>query len=173
MIYIGCSPLYFIMNGKPFCREKDNVAIGKDCTMDIPQLTFERIDKHDMCFGCGSANLEGLHMKFLKKDGMAAEGEYTPAESHQGWPGYVHGGILMTALDETIGWVCHLNQLYTVTAKIEVRLKSMARIGEPLVLNAEIVKKTSRTLEVEARMERRDGSVVAEASSLQFIARPS
>lgn len=140
--------------------------------MELPKLTVDTDLRNNMCFGCGSANLQGLHMQFTDTRGMTARGEFTPAESHQGWPGYVHGGILMTALDEIIGCVCHINNIFTVTAKIEARLKSMARIGEPLVLTAEIVKKTSRTLEVEARMKRKDGSPVAEASSVQFVIQP-
>jgi acyl-CoA thioesterase FadM len=73
-------------------------------------------------------------------------------------------------MDEAIGWACHLNSIYTVTAKMEVRLKSIARIGEPLIISACITKQTRRTLEVEVKTKRKDDSVVAEASSIQFIA---
>ena len=45
----------------------------------------------------------------------------------------------------------------------------MARIGEQLVVSAAIAKQTRRTLELVADIKRIDGSVVAEASSIQFI----
>jgi acyl-coenzyme A thioesterase PaaI-like protein len=141
--------------------------------MDLPRLSFEKIEAYDMCFGCGKANQHGLKMGFTQEDADTAQGEFIPRENHQGWPGYVHGGILMTALDEGIGWVCHLKNIYTVTAKIEVRLKSMARIGEPLIISATIKNQNRRLLEVEANAKRRDGSIVAEASSVQFIMQPS
>jgi acyl-CoA thioesterase FadM len=48
----------------------------------------------------------------------------------------------------------------------------MARNGEPLVVTACIIERTSRTLEVQAKITRKDGSVVAEASSIQFIIQP-
>ena len=140
--------------------------------MDVPKLSFEKVETFDMCFGCGKANKHGLKMKFYQEDNEIAKSEFIPNENHQGWPGYVHGGILMTAMDEGIGWACLLKNIYTVTAKIEVRLKSVARIGEPLTISACITKQTRRTLEVEAKIKRKDDSVVAEALSIQFITQP-
>jgi acyl-coenzyme A thioesterase PaaI-like protein len=140
--------------------------------MDVPKLSLEKVETNAMCFGCGKANQHGLKMKFYQEDAEAVKSEFIPDENHQGWPGYVHGGILMTAMDEGIGWAAHFKNIYTVTAKIEVRLKSMARIGEPLIVNARITKQTKRTLEVEAKIKRKDDSIVAEASSIQFIMQP-
>ncbi len=121
-----------------------------------------------MCFGCGKENPHSLKMRFYK-EGDIAKAEFIPTEYHQGWPGHVHGGALMAAIDEGIGWETYQKNIYSVTAKIEIRLRSMARIGEPLTITAHIAKQTSRTLEVEAQVTRQDGSTVAEASSVQFI----
>ncbi len=77
----------------------------------------------------------------------------------------------MAAIDESIGWATFQKHIFSVTAKIDIRLRSMARIGEPLTIVARIAKQTSRTLEVEVQMKRQDGSLVAEASSVQFIVR--
>jgi acyl-coenzyme A thioesterase PaaI-like protein len=140
--------------------------------MELPRLSFGKIEKYDMCFGCGQANQHGLKMKFSQDNDGTATGEFTPNESHQGWPGYVHGGILMAALDEGIGWACQLKEIHTVTAKIDIRLKSMARIGETLTISGSIKRQTTRLLEVEAKATRKDGSLVAEASSVQFIMKP-
>ena len=75
----------------------------------------------------------------------------------------------MTALDESIGKAIYDKGIYAVTAKIDIRLRSMARIGEPLITSSRITKQTSRTVEVEAQMSRQDSSVVAEAKALLFI----
>ncbi len=136
--------------------------------MEIPQLVLAKVDKNPLCFGCGKENPSSLKMRFYM-DGEAAKAEFVPTEFHQGWPNYVHGGVLMAAIDEAIGWVVFQKKIYSVTAKIEVRLKSMARVGETLFLTARIVKQTRRTLEVEVQMRRQDGSVVAEGSSVQYI----
>ena len=138
----------------------------------MPKLSLLKLEANNMCFGCGKANEHGLKMKFCQEDADTVNGEFIPNENHQGWPGYVHGGILITAMDEVIGWAAHFKNIYTVTAKIEVRLKSMARIGDPLIVSAHITKKTKRTLEIEAKIKRKDDSIVAEASSIQFIMQP-
>jgi len=140
--------------------------------MDIPQLVLAKVDKNPFCFGCGKENPLSLKMTF-SMDGDAANAEFIPTEFHQGWPGYVHGGVLMAAIDEAIGWVVFQKKIYSVTARIEVRLKSMARVGEPLTITARIAKQTRRTLEVEVEMRRQDGSIVAESSSVQYIVKTS
>jgi len=136
--------------------------------MEIPELHLEKIEENTMCFGCGKANPHSLKMKF-SEEGETAKAEFLPNEYHQSWPGYVHGGALMAALDEGIGWSLFSQGIYAVTANIEIRLKSMARLGEPLIVSSEIIRKTSRTVEVEARLNRQDDSVVAEAKALLYI----
>ena len=112
--------------------------------MEIPDLHLEKPEETQMCFGCGKSNPHSLKMKFYQ-DGDIAKSEFLPADWHQSWPGYVHGGALMAALDESIGWAIYSKGIYAVTAKIEIRLKSMARIGEPLIVSSNITKQTSRT----------------------------
>jgi len=136
--------------------------------MEIPKLNLAKVENNQMCLGCGKANDHGFKLEF-HQDGKSVRADFTPSKYHQGWPGFVHGGALMTVLDEAIGWACHFNEIFTVTAKIEIRIRSMARIGEPLIVSANITKQTRRTLELEADVKRHDGSVVAEASSVQFI----
>ncbi len=137
--------------------------------MEIPELNnLPKAFENNMCFGCGKANPIGLKLK-PHLEGDTARAEFVPTEYHQGWPGYVHGGVLMAVLDESIGFITFMNHIYNVTAKMDLRLKSMARIGEPLIVSARITKKTKRLLEVEANLKRRDGSIVAEASSVQFV----
>ncbi|MFC1905258.1 PaaI family thioesterase [Chloroflexota bacterium] len=140
--------------------------------MDIPRVSVGKLEDYNMCFGCGTANQHGLQMKFYQ-DAEVTKSEFIPAEHHQGWPGYTHGGTLMAAIDETIGWASKYKNIYAVTARMEVKLKSMARIGEPLIISAYITNQTRRTLEVEANIKRQDDSIVAEASSILFIAQPS
>jgi hypothetical protein len=48
---------------------------------------------HDLCFGCGQANLFGLQLE---------GGRFFVKQDHQGPDGTLHPGILMTALVEGI-----------------------------------------------------------------------
>ena len=136
--------------------------------VNIPELSMDAIAENDMCFGCGKANPIGLKLKF-SKDRDSVKAKFIPTENHQGWPGYAHGGVLMSVIDEAIGWVTFLANVYNVTAKIEVRLKSMARLGEPLIVTARITSQSKRLLETEVDLKRKDGTLVAEAKSIQFI----
>ena len=49
---------------------------------------------HDGCFGCGQANLFGLHLE---------DGRFFVKQDHQGKPGFAHPGIIAAALYEVIG----------------------------------------------------------------------
>ena len=136
--------------------------------MEMPRLSLIKVDENPMCFGCGKDNPHSLKIK-MDRGNPVARAEYTPTEFHQGWPGFAHGGALSAAIDECVGLATFLNRIYAVTAKLEIRFKSMARIGEPLIITAQINKQTSRTVEISVQMKRHDGSVVCEGSSVQFI----
>lgn len=136
--------------------------------MEIPRLTLPTVTDNPMCFGCGESNPMSLKLKF-HADGDTARGEFLPNENHQSWPGFVHGGVLMAVADEAIGYATFLRHIYCVTARFEMRIKSMAKIGEKLYIVARITKLSSRLAEVEVTLKRQDGSIVGEANSTQFI----
>jgi uncharacterized protein (TIGR00369 family) len=146
-------------------------GLGPEEKMEVPQLSLPYVKENVMCFGCGKENPKSLKVK-NRLDGDKIITEFTPTEYHQGWPGFAHGGALMTLIDECVGYATFVNNIYCVTAKIEVRLKSMARIGEPLIAEARIAKQSSRLIEIEVEVKRQDGSTVAEATSVQFIVQP-
>jgi len=133
--------------------------------MEIPELHLEKIKGNPMCFGCGKSNPHSLKMSFFKM-AKPVKPNFFLTKYHQSWPGYVHGGALMAALDEGIGWSLFSQGIYAVTANIEIRPEEHGPPGEPLIVSSEIIRKTSRTVEVEARLNRQDDSVVAEAKAL-------
>jgi len=57
---------------------------------------------HDLCFGCGQANLFGLQAELERRDDGSVAGRVFVKQDHQGPPCYAHGGILAAALDEAI-----------------------------------------------------------------------
>jgi acyl-coenzyme A thioesterase PaaI-like protein len=133
-----------------------------------PSIDLGKIKDYDMCFGCGKANPIGLKLKF-DWDGTTARAEFTPGLNHQGWSGYLHGGITACVLDEAIGWAAMLGGYNNVTAKMQTRYRKMIPIGEPLRVSCTVTKKTSRLVETEARIISRDGTVMAEANSTQYV----
>lgn len=134
-----------------------------------PQIPINEINDHyNMCFGCGSNNPIGLKLSF-QRDGDAVRAEFVPGEVHQGVPGYVHGGIITCLLDEAMANAAHHNGVDCVTAKMEVRLRQMARVGEPLVLTSSISKQNRKLVQTRASVALKDGTVIAEGTSTLFV----
>ncbi len=117
------------------------------------------------CFVCGKQNPYGLKLDFHEVDGRV-ETTFTPQPQHQGWPGYLHGGILYAVLDETIGRVGFTIDAWTMSGRVEIRYREPAPIGETLRLVGSLVRDRGRALEVEGFAQLPDGRIVAEISGL-------
>ncbi|MEE8242835.1 MAG: hotdog fold domain-containing protein, partial [candidate division NC10 bacterium] len=59
-----------------------------------------------------------------------------------------------------------LRGIRAVTGKLEVRLKSPARVGERLHFTGRILRDTGKTVEMESHAVTSGGAIVAEASGL-------
>jgi acyl-coenzyme A thioesterase PaaI-like protein len=138
---------------------------------NFPNLELNDPEEDGMCFGCGTSNPIGLKLKF-SWDGQTARAEFTPGRNLQGWPGYLHGGVTACILDEAIGWAAMQQGYNNVTARMQTRYRKMIPIGRPLIVSCIVTKNTSRLIETEARVTARDGTVMAEATSTQFIVGP-
>jgi acyl-coenzyme A thioesterase PaaI-like protein len=117
------------------------------------------------CFICGKQNPHGLKLDFYEVDGRV-ETDYTPRPEHQGWPGYVHGGILYAVLDETIGRVGFTIGAWTMSGRVEIRYREPAPIDQPLHVVGTLVRDRGRALEVQGFAQLPDGRIVAEATGL-------
>lgn len=117
------------------------------------------------CFVCGKQNLIGLKLDFYEVDGRV-ETSFLPALAHQGWPNYLHGGILYAVLDETLGRVGFTINAWTMSGRVEIRYHAPAQIGQPLRVVASLVEERGRALWVEGFAQAPDGTIVAEAKGL-------
>jgi acyl-coenzyme A thioesterase PaaI-like protein len=64
-------------------------------------VTEDRAAHHDLCFGCGQANLFGLQLELVRSAG-GVEGRFFVKQDHQGPEGFAHAGVLTAALEEAI-----------------------------------------------------------------------
>jgi rhamnulokinase len=60
---------------------------------------------HDLCFGCGTANLFGLQLELEREPDGSVRGRFFVKQDHQGPPGVAHGGVLAAALDEAAAYI--------------------------------------------------------------------
>ena len=109
---------------------------------------FRPLDNRDdhNCFGCSSTNAYGLQMKFFTDD-EALFSWFTAPRHLCGWDNLVHGGVLATMLDETMGWTAiHFLKKFALTHSMTIEFHKPVYIGEEIRVEG-------RVLEVRGKRE--------------------
>ena len=118
-----------------------------------------------MCLVCGLKNPFGLHTSFYELDNKELLAIFKPREEHQSYPGRLHGGIISTILDETIGRAIMIQSdgdIWGVTVELQVRFKKPVPLDEELRVIGRITKDSSRFFEGSGELLLEDGTVAAE-----------
>jgi uncharacterized protein (TIGR00369 family) len=118
------------------------------------------------CFGCGPANAIGLHLEFLLAEDGAVVCLPTIPESFEGPPGYLHGGIIATLLDETMSKTVRARGLKAVTGRMEIDYRRPVRSAAPIRLEGRLLRSEGRKHWTEARILDARGHVLAEAKGI-------
>ena len=118
---------------------------------------------YGLCFACGPRNRSGLHLLF-ERDGDVVTATFRGREEHQGFPGYVHGGVITALLDETMSRVSLLEDRWTMTARMEVRFRRPVPVDQDVTAVAEKVSERRGFVEAEGRVLLPDGTVAASAT---------
>jgi acyl-coenzyme A thioesterase PaaI-like protein len=104
---------------------------------------------HELCFGCGRVNLFGLLLELEPAGPDAVAGRGFLKQDHQGADrGRAHEGVVASALVEAMALACGPDARAT---SFEIELSAPAPIGA--------------FLEIEARVERRDGPSAAASAT--------
>ncbi len=110
-----------------------------------------RLTHHDLCFGCGLANIFGLQLELERRDDGSVEGRFFVKQDHQGPPGFAHGGVLAAALDEAAALCAGDETTPAITARMEVDFRAGAPIGAFVGLEARVQRREGRKLWVGVR----------------------
>jgi acyl-coenzyme A thioesterase PaaI-like protein len=123
---------------------------------------------YDRCFGCGSAQSHGLHLVARAGEGVSVTAEFTVQPAHQGAPGLAHGGVLASALDETLGSLHWLLHVIAVTGRLETDFVRPVPVGADLHLEARCTAVAGRKIYSTAtgRIGGPGGPVAVRASAL-------
>ena len=114
------------------------------------------------CFACGQDNPIGLRLRFTT-EGDAVRAEFTPGPQYQGYDGVLHGGIVAAALDDAMANLFHLRGRETLTARLEIRFRREAPVGQRLVVTARLTGERRKLFTAEAALTLPDGTPLAEA----------
>jgi uncharacterized protein (TIGR00369 family) len=128
----------------------------------------ERVDLSwgEDCFVCGAENPEGLRLHFaVDEKARTIETVWVPKETHQGYTGVVHGGLVATVLDEALGKLSVSLGMAAVTAELSVRFLRPVPTQRPLRVRGSIGENGRRLLTGEAEALLEDGTVAARAQA--------
>jgi acyl-coenzyme A thioesterase PaaI-like protein len=107
---------------------------------------------HEFCFGCGRVNLFGLLLEVDEVAPGAVAGRCFIKQDHQGPDrGRAHEGVVATALIDAMGLACGPDARVTA---LEISYSEPAPVGA--------------FVEIEARVQRRDGSL-ADADAIARV----
>ncbi|NGO80331.1 PaaI family thioesterase [Streptomyces sp. YC504] len=120
------------------------------------------------CFGCGDAQPHGLQLQARAAEGVAITAEFTVKPEHQGAPGLAHGGVLATALDETLGSLNWLLRAIAVTGRLETDFVRPVPVDTVLYLEAEVTAVAGRKIYSTAvgRIGGPEGEIAVRADAL-------
>ncbi len=122
---------------------------------------MEKLPNFHACFVCGDRNPSGLKIRF-QTDGESVTARFRPEERHMGYHGHVHGGILASLLDETMGWApILLHRRFCVTIELNVQYLKPAPIGTTLIVTARPDGGNRRIYEAEGQVTDDAGTVYA------------
>jgi len=130
----------------------------------------DRPDLARFCYGCGDLNPLGLHLHFTMTDDGRAEAPFVAQLMHQGYPGFVHGGLVTTLLDEAMGWATYGNGIWALTGKLELSFRKPVPVNERLMVRAGITRDRGRIIEAVATLHDETGVLLAEAKGVLFRA---
>ncbi len=120
-----------------------------------------RLRHHDLCFGCGQANLFGLQLELepLAEGGVA--GRFFVKQDHQGPSGYAHEGVMAAALDEAISLVLNARGTVAKADRLEVEFHAPAPVGSFVRVEADVESATEEALVVTATASAPEGPLAS------------
>lgn len=123
------------------------------------------------CFVCGqkSTNSASLSLRF-RIIGQEVEALFTAKAEQEGYKNVVHGGIICSVLDETIGWaVAVARNKFFVTGELSVRFLRPLLTGHEIIVRGRALEHKSRYSVAEGEIIDKDGVIYAKATGKFFL----
>jgi acyl-coenzyme A thioesterase PaaI-like protein len=121
----------------------------------------ERYGPQSVCYGCGPANPQGLHLRSFAH-GDEATADFQPQAHHHAFDSVLNGGVIGTLLDCHSNWTAAHHLMLrrgadrpptTVTADYHVRMLRPTPSDAPVHLRAHVVEASDDRATVEATLE--------------------
>jgi uncharacterized protein (TIGR00369 family) len=102
------------------------------------------------CFGCGPANPSGMHLKFQLAPDLSVVCLAQVSDHFEGHPGYLHGGVIATLLDEAMSKSVRARNALAMTRELKVEYLRPVPSCAPIRIEGRIVKHEGRKYWAEA-----------------------
>lgn len=128
---------------------------------DIQPSRFGYEIHHSKCFGCGKDNPIGLKANFTyDTERNQVYFVYNFQEDYNGAPSFVHGGIISTLLDETMGSLCFHLGFLVMTDEMCYKYHKPTPVKTDLLANSWVIKKEKRKIHLECKLCSLDDSII-------------
>jgi uncharacterized protein (TIGR00369 family) len=125
------------------------------------------------CFGCGEANQYGMQLEFLRAEDGTVVCPASIPDRFEGHPGFLHGGIIATLLDETMSKAVRARGLTAMTRHMEVDYRRPVPSCTPIRMEGHIIRDEGRKHFVEASIFDAESTVLAHGKGVFVEVRPT
>lgn len=116
------------------------------------------------CFVCGEDNDAGIQTRFYVEEGLV-KAKLKPRQHHCGYRGMVHGGIVASILDESMGWAAaRAIGRMCLTGELTVRYLETVPGDRDLTVVTEVEKANRRLVLATSELTDEAGTVYARAT---------
>ncbi len=119
------------------------------------------------CFVCDLKNERGLRIPFFHDDeAHLVTGEFTLDQDFSGAPRFVHGGLVLTLLDEAMAWATiAIAEQFAVVKESSATFRRPVKVGQPHRVEAEITEQHGKDIGTHARVLDAKGRRCAQATA--------
>ena len=126
--------------------------------------------KKNYCFACGKDNPDGMHLKFtIDRERKHFVSNFRLSKRFTGPPGYCHGGIIATILDDAMSKLNKLRDVIAATAELKIEYLKPVPLRTPLRVESRELKKRGRHLIHRAEILNQEGTVLARGRGVFVI----
>jgi uncharacterized protein (TIGR00369 family) len=129
------------------------------------------------CFACGDLNPQGLHLHFTidkaNPEAITATATIQLSAVHQGPPGFIHGGIIATLLDEAMSKLNRPLEVVAMTRHMEVDYLRPVRVDTPLTIKSHHIRRDGKKIFHSAEITDQEGKLLAQGKALFVVIDPA
>lgn len=126
--------------------------------------TMRILPRYKKCFVCGIENSKGLKLFFYEENNQVCL-DFTGTDDYIGYGDRIHGGIIATIMDETMGWAPYIitDNLY-YTWDMNIRYLHPVPAGKPVKFIAWMKEDKKRYVVTEGKVVDEEGKIYIKAT---------